>query len=128
MASKARVIRPDDLAVYLRNPQIRSRIMVDQQVGSKNVLMLYNEMQCPYEGVFHTRAGEEILFMISGESVCEMEGGERLTLTEHSVLFVPPGVKHRHFFPNPGMVRTLGILAPPGDMAKEAKSYPVEGK
>lgn len=125
MDSGVKVVAPGDTPVHLSGGSVRYRFMVDGSIGSKNAAVLYNEVRAPYEGPFHARAGEEMLFMVSGESVCEVEGGERHVMPERSILFVPPGVRHRHIFSS-GVAQTVAILTPPDGTLDGVRRLPVE--
>ncbi|GEM_PF-5517406 len=127
VSSGVKVVAPGDVPVHLGGQSVRYRFMVDDRTGSKNAAVLYNEVHGPYEGPFHARTGEEMLFMVSGESVCEVEGGERHVMSERSILFVPPGVRHRHIFSS-GVAQTVAILAPPDKGLDEMRRLPVEHK
>lgn len=112
-----KVLKAEEAAAYLQEGG-STRILVDDEVGSKNVVILQSEIEPGFKFSEHARDNEEILFILEGEMVVEVSGGESYRLTPGMLIFIPPGVKHRHM--NPGKVkeRHLGILAPPGTTAE----------
>ncbi|MFH1486334.1 MAG: cupin domain-containing protein [Chloroflexota bacterium] len=118
-----KVIKAQEVTAYSQEGG-NTRILVDDLIGSKNVVILQSEIKPGFKFSEHTRDNEEILFILEGEMVVEVTGGESYRLTPGMLIFVPPGVKHRHINPGTVLERHLGILAPPGTTAEGIRKRP----
>lgn len=118
-----KVIKPDGLPVH-GNPSSLARVLVDEETGSKQVVIVLGEWAPGFVSE-HTRDNEEINYILSGRVELEVPGQGTYTMTPGMLAFIPAGVKHRHENRGPEVVRMLGIRTPQGNTAKEVKSRPL---
>lgn len=87
------------------------RILLDENVGSTRIQVKCGELPPGFDSGGNVREHEEIFFYLSGEPTVEIIGGESLTLAPNTLIFIPPGVKHRHLNHGKEPVRQLFIHA-----------------
>ncbi|UCC90269.1 MAG: cupin domain-containing protein [Dehalococcoidia bacterium] len=122
---KAKIMRVEELPIYLGDV-FRTRILVDEEVGSKHVAVFYVEQAPGTHGAEHVRDNEEINFVLRGHPVLEIIGEGEYHLIPGMVAFIPPGVKHRHINTGEEAVLMIGIRAPISDAAQKVKLRPKE--
>ncbi len=88
------VIRFGEFPVDAGDPGVAARRMVTAAMGAETITCGVSVFQ-PGSGIFlHTHPCEEVVAIVSGEAVCELDG-ERHTLRPFDLSFVPPRVPHR---------------------------------
>ena len=88
------VIRFGSFPTDVGDPGVAARRMVSAAVGANTITCGVSVFE-PGSGIFlHTHPCEEVVAIVAGEAVCELDG-ERHTLRPFDLSFVPPGVPHR---------------------------------
>ena len=87
------VIRYATAEIDRHDPGVEARRLVNKYMGAKNFTAGISTF-APGSGIFlHTHDCEEIVVILDGEAVGEIDG-ERYTLRPFDISFVPPRVPH----------------------------------
>lgn len=88
------IIRYASAEVDRHDPGVEARRLVNRYMGAKSFTAGISTF-APGAGIFmHTHPCEEIVVILDGEAVGEVDG-ERYVLRPFDLSFVPPGVPHR---------------------------------
>jgi len=95
-----------------------SKLLVNESHGSKHFDFRISSYQPKGYCAAHVHENaENVYYILKGTGSVELDGTRHL-VSEHSVIFIPPGVKHAIF--NTGFEDLIFIVAasPPQDMPK----------
>lgn len=107
------MIKARELPVKAGPVDARTRIIVDEAVGAKN--MTVGHMVFPEGGTTdtHTRAVEECVYILKGRSTLFFDESEAV-LEAGDAIFIPPGIQHRHENTGVGEMEHIFFFSPQG--------------
>ncbi len=114
------IIRFGDYPVDVGDPGVAARRMVSAAMGAKTITCGVSTVE-PGSGIFlHTHPCEEVVAIVAGEAVCELDG-ERHTLRPFDLSFVPPLTPHR-FVNESDAPFTMIYFYPTTELSRDAVS------
>lgn len=120
-----KVVRSNEVKTYKGPGDGRTKILLDPKSKGANNLSL-GWITFPVGGKTddHMRDVEEIIYVIRGTTTI-VSDGERHELSKGDVVFIPPGVVHRHENDGSEPLEQIWIFAPPGP-EQRLKDLPTE--
>jgi quercetin dioxygenase-like cupin family protein len=112
------ILRFSEARVDAGDPGVAARRMVNSAMGSRTITCGVSVFE-PGSAIFlHTHPCEEVVAVVDGEAVCELDG-ERHLLRPFDLSFVPPLVPHR-FVNESDRPFTMIYFYPTTDLSRDA--------
>lgn len=118
----SRVVRWDDRPSFPATPDREFRFLVDGEVGCHDVTQFVGVIP-PGRAPFHSHTYDEVIFVLEGEGVLHLEGGDT-PIAAGSCIHLPPLVEHCLENCGEGDMVVLGVFHPAGDPASRASEAP----
>ena len=121
--AEVRIISPEEVTAYLDAGGRKTRVLLDPETGHPGLELYHVELAPGDTSEVHTRNHPEALFVLEG--VAGVEAEETLHRAEAGqAILIPPNVEHRHVNAGDGILRFLGVFAPPAGNAADVRSRP----
>lgn len=114
---KAKLIKKNQVETKDFGNGLTLQILLDKIEGAQNLDV--GTVSIPAKGTtaMHSRDFEEVIYMISGTGVCQMEDGTSYILETGDCILIPPGVVHCHANTSNEPLLQLYIFAPQAPQA-----------
>ena len=113
---RRRIVRWTDQPVLPASPNREFRYLVNQDVGCLDVTQFVGVIP-PGRAGMHSHVYDEVVYVLEGEGVLHLDGGEPTPIGPGSCIHLPP--LREHSLENVGdtPMRVLGVFHPSGDPA-----------
>jgi quercetin dioxygenase-like cupin family protein len=90
-----------------------TKIIVNSSVGAKNIEVRLTEMMPGQVHELHEHNAEEVIIILSGKGLHVEENEEEQDINPNDVVYIPPGVKHKHECIGTEKLRVIVFFAHP---------------
>ncbi|MCL5292803.1 MAG: cupin domain-containing protein [Actinobacteria bacterium] len=91
----------------------RTKVLIDSQVGAKNLSLCWIKFPVGGKSDLHTRDVEECIYVIKGRTVV-VSGHERVEFGEGDAVFIQAGVEHYHENIGSSELEQIVVFSPQG--------------
>jgi mannose-6-phosphate isomerase-like protein (cupin superfamily) len=117
-----RTVRWAERESYPAKPNREFRYLVDHDIGCHDVTQFIGIIP-PGRAPFHSHTYDEVIYVLEGEGLLHLEGGET-PIAAGACIHLPPLVEHCLENSGSGDMRVLGVFHPAGDPASRASEAP----
>lgn len=108
-------VHASDEKVLPASRERRFKLMIDPRRGARYVTQFIGMID-QSKADFHHHTYEEVIYILDGEGICHVDGGD-FPLRPASCVYLPPGSRHCLENPNKPVIRLLGVFSPAGSPA-----------
>jgi mannose-6-phosphate isomerase-like protein (cupin superfamily) len=117
-----RIVRWADRPPLPASPNREFRFLVDADVGCHDVTQFVGVIP-PGKAPFHSHTYDEVLYVLAGEGLLHLAGGET-RIAEGTCMHLPPLVEHCLENTGTAEMQVMGVFHPAGDPASRASGAP----